>query len=81
MKRSEFWDALEAVYGPTLGRSLVVDLYLPSLRMTASEAMDAGQDPDRVWVALIEETGRDEAARWIHRMPPAKGERRKGVQR
>jgi len=66
---SEFWDALDRVYGPALGRSLVADLYLGDLRATAQEALDAGRAPDQVWVALVTETDRGEEARWAHRRP------------
>lgn len=70
MKTSEFWNALEAVYGPSLGRSLVVDLYLPTLRSTSSRALESGVDPELVWAALVEETGAGEEARWVHRRDP-----------
>ena len=73
MKNSEFWNALEAVYGPSLGRSLVVDLYLPPLRATSVEALEAGVEPELVWSALVEETGAGEEARWVHRRDPKKG--------
>lgn len=76
MKLSEFWNALETVYGPALGRSLVVDLYLPVLGSTASEALAAGQDPDAVWAALVVETGKGDEARWVHRRDPKKDRRR-----
>lgn len=76
MKLSEFWNALETVYGPALGRSLVVDLYLPVLGSTASEALAAGRDPDAVWEALVAETGKGEEARWVHRRDPKKDRRR-----
>lgn len=67
MKASEFWDALERVYGPALGRSLVRDLYMTSLRGTAREALDAGADPGDVWNALIAATDKGERERWIYR--------------
>lgn len=73
MKSSEFWNALEAVFGPSLGRSLVVDLYLPPLRATAADALGAGVDPEVVWAALVEETGAGEEARWVHRRDPRRG--------
>ncbi len=75
MKLSEFWNALETVYGPALGRSLVVDLYLSEVRATATEALDAGVEPDVVWAALIEETGKGEDARWVHRRDRKKATR------
>ncbi|MCI1641235.1 MAG: DUF3046 domain-containing protein [Actinomyces sp.] len=73
MTLSEFWDALERVFGSVLGRSLVADLYLPGLRATAQEALDAGRAPDEVWEALVRESGRGEEARWAHRRPLKKG--------
>lgn len=75
MKLSEFWHALETVYGPALGRSLVVDLYLPAIAATASQALAAGRDPDEVWAALVQETGKGEEARWVHRRDPKKDRR------
>lgn len=79
MKASEFWDALERVYGPALGRSLASDLYLTPLRATSREALEAGADPADVWNALIDATGEDERARWIYRdgaRPGARARRR-----
>lgn len=75
VKRSEFWDAVDAVYGPSLGRSLVVDLYLSSFSGTAQEALERGAEPGEVWAALIEETGQSEDARWVHRIDPKKRRR------
>lgn len=75
MKLSEFWDALETVYGPSLGRSLVVDLYLPSLRSTAAIALESGVDPDMVWAALVTETSMGADARWIHRQDRKRSDR------
>ncbi len=68
MKRSEFFEALDLVYGESLGRSLVVDLLLPKLGMTAAQALERGDQPSAVWAALIEETGKSEKDRWAHRM-------------
>ncbi len=72
MNQSEFWNALEQVYGPALGRSLVYDLYLPSLQMTANEALEKHTKVDVVWNALIVETGRGEEDLWVHRRPQRK---------
>ncbi|MDC4233051.1 DUF3046 domain-containing protein [Actinomyces sp. B33] len=70
MKLSEFWEAVDAVFGPVLGRSYVRDLYLPGLRSTAAEALAAGEAPDVVWGALVDETGAGQEARWVHRIDP-----------
>ncbi len=69
MKQSEFWDALEQVFGPALGHSLAQDLYLPRLKGTAQEALESGLTPDTVWEALVEESDAGEEARWVHRRP------------
>lgn len=69
MTESEFWEALELVFGPALGHSLAQDLHIQSLRGTPSEALAAGIKPDEVWEALITEAGAGEDVRWIHRRP------------
>lgn len=68
MNTSEFWHSLDAVFGSVLGRSLASDLYLPALGATATQAMEAGVDPDDVWAELVIESGAPEEARWFHRM-------------
>lgn len=68
MNRSEFQKALEKVYGSALGLSLAQDLYLPQVRATAQEALDADVKPLEVWKALTEETGREDET-WAHRQP------------
>lgn len=72
MKQSEFWNALEQVFGSALGHSLAGDLYLPSLGSTALEALEEGIKPDAVWAALVDESGAPREARWIHRQAPKK---------
>lgn len=67
MTLSEFWAAVDAVYGSTLGRSLTADLYIPALGSTSVEALERGRAPMEVWAALVEDTGRGEEARWVHR--------------
>ena len=52
MTLSEFWDAVDEVFGATLGRSLTADLYLPALRATCVEALEQGISPDEVWGSL-----------------------------
>ncbi|QPK81842.1 DUF3046 domain-containing protein [Schaalia sp. ZJ405] len=77
MKMSEFWEAVADVYGDSLGRSYVADLYLPQLRSTASEALGRGEKPQVVWEALVSETGHGDDARWIHRIDPKERARRR----
>lgn len=68
MKRSEFWESVEAVFGSVLGRSYVDDIHLPSLDATSASALEAGVDPQIVWNALVEEMGAGERARFIYRV-------------
>ena len=68
MTLSEFWDAVDEVFGATLGRSLTADLYLPTLRATCVDALDRGVAPGVVWDELVRESGTDEAVRWVHRL-------------
>ena len=70
VKHSEFWNAVEAVFGPAYGRSLAQDLVLPGLGVTCVQALDDGVAPERVWGLLCEETERSDAERWIFRSDP-----------
>ena len=67
MKHSEFWRAVETVYGSAYGRSLAQELVLPGLRSTCVEALDAGIPPREVWQALCDETQVGDADRWVFR--------------
>ncbi|WP_127841750.1 DUF3046 domain-containing protein [Actinomyces wuliandei] len=67
MRYSEFWEAVEAVFGSGYGRSLAQDLVLPGLGATCLEALADGVAPRRVWHALCDETQRSDAERWVLR--------------
>lgn len=67
VRHSEFWAAVEQVYGTALGRSLVRDLVLPGTGCTAEEALSRGDTPRQVWEALCQETGATDAQRWVYR--------------
>lgn len=67
MKHSEFWQALETVFGSAYGRSLARDLVLPSLGQTCQDALEAGVSPRQVWDALCDETDASAADRWVYR--------------
>lgn len=67
MKHSEFWAAVDEVFGSAHGRSLVQDLVLGSLGCTGAQALDEGADPRAVWGALCDETQRSPAERWVFR--------------
>ncbi|MDO4243350.1 MAG: DUF3046 domain-containing protein [Actinomyces sp.] len=67
MRHSEFWHAVDEVFGPAYGRSLTQDLVLPALGSTCVEALEAGVAPGEVWHALCDETEVGDADRWVHR--------------
>ena len=67
MKRSEFDNALKAVFGQAFGASLLSDLYLPDLQATPAEALAQGKDPQQVWDLLLVQTDSDPDLRFIHR--------------
>ncbi|AMD88283.1 DUF3046 domain-containing protein [Actinomyces radicidentis] len=67
MKHSEFWSAVDTVFGSGYGRSLTQDLVLPGIGMTSVDALEAGVAPRDVWGALCDETDRSDADRWVFR--------------
>lgn len=77
MKHSEFWQALETVYGSAYGRSLAQDLVLPGIDQTSVDALAAGVAPRDVWHALCDETEVSEADRWVFRQDPRQARGRK----
>lgn len=76
MKHSEFWRAVEDVFGPAHGRSLAQDLVLPGLGATCAQALAEGASPREVWHALCDETEVTEEDRWVFREDPRDRARR-----
>jgi hypothetical protein len=55
MRISEFWALVEGEFGAAHGRTLARDQVLPALGYrTARQALDAGEDPREVWLALCQ---------------------------
>ena len=54
MRISEFRALAHDEFGRALADTLVADLVLAPLDMTAAQAIDAGTDPRTVWFALCE---------------------------
>lgn len=71
MRRSEFDRAVSDEFGPR-GSSLVSDLVLSALSgRTAAQALDDGEPPRDVWLALCAETDVPPARRYgVGRMEP-----------
>lgn len=73
MREREFWELLEEVFGRAYGRALAKDQQLQPLDgMTASEALEAGEEPRVVWNVLCDQMGVPDAERWgaDHNAPP-----------
>ena len=71
MRVSEFWKAVTDEFGDRYGRSVTRDLVLGEFDRTAVDAIDGGEDPGRVWVALCAATDVPKS-RWhgVGRLPP-----------
>jgi len=71
MKLSEFQRAVQDEFGSSYGHALLTDLVLGELGgRTAQQALDAGQPPREVWIALCRETGVP-ASHWYGAGKPA----------
>ena len=56
MRRSEFWTLMGDEFGATYAASLARDHVLSALGgLTAWQALDVGEDPRQVWLALCAE--------------------------
>ncbi|MBO1753314.1 DUF3046 domain-containing protein [Actinotalea sp. BY-33] len=65
MRYSEFWELVDEVFGPQVGRSLAADQVLGALGdRTSREALDQGEDPRSVWRALCDAMDVPEQDRW-----------------
>ncbi len=65
MRNREFWQLVEEVLGPVLGRTVVTDQVLGDLDgRTAAEALEEGVEPRDVWHALCDALDVPDDARW-----------------
>ena len=56
MTRSEFLRALDDEFGPVMAQTIARDVVLGALgNQSATQALDAGVEPKRVWAVLCEE--------------------------
>lgn len=68
MRLSEFWQVMDAAFGPARARALADDLVLAALGgRSPSAALAAGASPREVWEAVCEAMDLDDDARWHHR--------------
>lgn len=74
MRRSEFTELADHVFGPALARTYARDLVLEDVGgLTAEQAIERGVAVRAVWTALCDALDVPESARW--EIPP---ERRRG---
>lgn len=77
---SDFWTLVDDEFGPAQGRTLVRDHVLGALgHRTAQQALDGGDDPRAVWLALCDDLDVPEERRWgveEHQPARARGRRR-----
>lgn len=52
MRRSDFWERLNAVLGSAYASSWARDVVLPDLGATVEQAFDRGDDASTVWKAV-----------------------------
>ena len=65
MRRSEFTELADHVFGPTLARTYVRDLVLVDAGgLTAEQALEHGVPVRAVWTALCDEMDVPEQQRW-----------------
>jgi hypothetical protein len=70
VRHSEFWQAMDEVFGADYARSLAADLTMGALGgRTALEALDAGIAPRQVWQSLCDAMEVPDQRRWAHRDP------------
>ena len=71
MRLSEFWQVMDAAFGPARARALADDLVLSSLGgRTPNAALTAGVPARTVWDAVCDAMDLDDDARWRHRDHP-----------
>jgi hypothetical protein len=65
VRMSEFWTLVDGEFGPARGRALVRDHVVGGLRhRTPQQALDDGEDPRTVWLALCVDLEVPPERRW-----------------
>lgn len=78
MRMSEFWTLVDGEFGQARGRALVRDHVLGELRhRTPQQALDQGEDPRAVWLALCADLGVPLERRWGPEERPVRAPRRR----
>jgi hypothetical protein len=56
VRLTDFWERMDAVFGPSYARSWAHDVVLPEIGMTVTQAIAAGMPTKDVWRAVCETT-------------------------
>ena len=65
VRYSEFWDLVDDVFGPQIGRTIAQDQALGALDdRTGVQALADGEEPRAVWRALCDAMAVPEQDRW-----------------
>ncbi|WP_054953395.1 DUF3046 domain-containing protein [Flaviflexus massiliensis] len=68
MNHSEFWVVVSDTFGSAYGQAIVRTLALPQLgHRTATELLDSGEKPQKVWSAICHEMDLDDETEFRHR--------------
>lgn len=54
MRLTDFWERMEAVFGPAYARSWAQDTVVPNLGCTVDQALEGGRDTREVWRAVCQ---------------------------
>jgi hypothetical protein len=72
MWMSDFWGMVDGEFGPGHGRALIRDHVIGALgQRTAHQALEAGEDPRTVWLALCDDLDVPVERRWDRQERPA----------
>lgn len=52
VRLTDFWERMDAVFGPAYARSWAHDMVLPDLGMTVEQAIASGVDTKEIWRAV-----------------------------
>ena len=71
MRDSEFWLNIDRAFPHGRGRSAAQDLVLSALGdRSPVQALEAGEDPQRIWDAVCDTMGFPDYYHYLHRLSP-----------
>ncbi|MGN2367540.1 DUF3046 domain-containing protein [Actinotignum sp. UMB0459] len=71
VRESEFWLNIDRAFPHGRGRSAAQDLVLSALGdRSPAQALEAGEDPQRIWDAVCDTMGFPDYYHYLHRLSP-----------